>query len=78
MPAGEQLDVLLLAGEHVDAAEPVGVAVLEVLQLLEEHDGLASGCRRPAVTWLAGSACERGGEQIERTGVMPLPAAIAA
>ena len=36
-PAGEQLDLLRLPGEHVQQLEPVGVAVLEVLELLEEH-----------------------------------------
>ena len=35
--AGEQLDVLLLAGQHVDQPEPVREAVLQVVQVVEEH-----------------------------------------
>ena len=36
-PAGEQVDVLLLAREHVHQPEPVGEPVLEVVQVVEEH-----------------------------------------
>ena len=37
-PAVEQVDVLLLAAEDVDQREAVEVGVLEVLELLAEHD----------------------------------------
>ena len=75
-PAGEQLGVLGLPGEHVDQLEPRRVPVLEVLQLLEEHDRrrttVAIEQRCPAVRLRSSALASR-----DRTGVMPLPAATA-
>ena len=76
-PAGEQLGVLRLAGEHVDQLEPVRVAVLEVLELLEEHHGAAGAVgveQRDRGSPAPAPACVA---TIDSTGVMPLPAAIA-
>ena len=62
-PTAEQLDVGGLAGQHVDQVESAGVAVLEVLELLQEHDRLRRAVavqqREPAL----GLVPQRGGEE---------------
>ena len=65
-PAGEQLDVLLLAGEHVHQLEPVGVAVLEVLQP-PRGTSRCGGCgwRRPASPAARGSVSRMRGDDRE-------------
>jgi len=76
MPVKE-LDLLLLAREHVIQSQPFRELVLEVLELLEKHDVLD----RPVAVDERGRAPRSTARMVlrlDRMGAIPLPAAIIA
>ena len=73
-PPGQQLALLLLAGQHVQHLQPLRVAVLEVGQLLEEHDVALRAVAVDEHDVAAGSTSSTVAA-MDSTGVMPLPAA---
>ena len=75
-PAVEELDVLGLTGQHVDQVEAAREAVLEVLELLEEHDRARAPVAEEQRHARPGSS-SRALVSSESTGVMPEPAAMA-
>jgi len=74
--ARQQLGLLSLLLQHVDQLEAVQVAVLEVLQLLQEHDAGAGPVGVMRVARLAGSTSSAVA-RMDRIGVIPDPAATA-
>jgi hypothetical protein len=73
--AGEQLDLLRVLFEHVDHVEPPEIAVLQILELLAEHDRghAAVGVDQREADF--GSRARTDLIRIDSTGVMPDPPA---